>query len=117
MSRKQISLSDAIDERAKAIIKARGFSGLSGLLDALIREEYERRYPPIISEPGAYVLNDKTSLSKKTLSDAVEALETAEHAALKLPRDVGVSTTGKVSRPKRPARPHRTSQSPPSNAT
>jgi hypothetical protein len=48
--RKNISLSQQVEERAKAIIEARGFDGLSDLLAALIREEYERRQPPTLQE-------------------------------------------------------------------
>jgi len=43
MSRKNISISEAIEGRAQQLIHARGFRGLSDLIDALIREEYERR--------------------------------------------------------------------------
>jgi hypothetical protein len=49
--RKNISLSHSIEERAKRIIEARGFTGLSDLVAALIREEYERRNPPVV-QPG-----------------------------------------------------------------
>ena len=45
-----ISLSDKIEQRAKEVIEARGFSGLSDLLAVLIREEYERRHPPALHE-------------------------------------------------------------------
>lgn len=45
MSRKNISLNEVMEERAQALIRARGFSGLSDLLATLIREEYERRHP------------------------------------------------------------------------
>lgn len=41
--RKNISFSPKIEERAQAIIRERGFDGLSDLFAALVREEYERR--------------------------------------------------------------------------
>jgi len=53
MSRKNISLSEPIEERAQQLIKARGFSGLSDMLATLIREEYERRHPPTLQEGQA----------------------------------------------------------------
>jgi hypothetical protein len=43
MSRKQISLTDPVEERAKSIINRRGFNGLSDMIATLVREEYERR--------------------------------------------------------------------------
>jgi hypothetical protein len=54
MSRKNISLHSEVEKRAKDIIKARGFAGLSDLLAALIREEHERRHPPEISAVTSY---------------------------------------------------------------
>jgi hypothetical protein len=49
--RKNISLSKEVKKRADAIIKARGFSGLSDLIQTLIREEFERRKPDEPNEP------------------------------------------------------------------
>lgn len=43
MSRKNISLTDPIEERALAIISKRGFTGLSDMIAVLVREEYERK--------------------------------------------------------------------------
>lgn len=43
MSRKNISLTKPIDERAAKLIEARGFTGLSDLIAVLVREEFERR--------------------------------------------------------------------------
>ena len=45
MPRKNVSFDDPIEERANWLIQQRGFSGLSNLLEVLIREEYERRHP------------------------------------------------------------------------
>ena len=43
MSRKNISLSDKIEDRAKKLIAKRGFDGLSDMIAVLVREEFERR--------------------------------------------------------------------------
>lgn len=51
MSRKNISLNLTIQQRAETLIKLRAFTGLSDLLSALIREEWERRHPPAIEPP------------------------------------------------------------------
>ncbi len=48
MSRKNISISDPVEQRAKEVMKARGIVGLSSLMDVLIREEFERRQAPVI---------------------------------------------------------------------
>jgi hypothetical protein len=50
--RKNISVHQQIDERANKIIERRGFSGLSDLIAALIREEYERRFPGDLTYPA-----------------------------------------------------------------
>jgi hypothetical protein len=60
MSRKNISLPEAINDRAKELIAARGFSGLSDLIAVLIREEYERRGSPALlkESPSAYAAGE-----------------------------------------------------------
>jgi len=59
MTRKNISLNLIIQERAEALIKLRGFTGLSDLLSSLIREEWERGHPieSPLPDPVTY-LND-----------------------------------------------------------
>jgi hypothetical protein len=72
--RKNISLSSQVEERAKAIIKARGFDGLSDLIAALVREEFERRHPPTIV-PGA-------PREPETISSHAEEISSARKAEL-----------------------------------
>lgn len=50
MPRWNISLTRQIKRRADEIIRARGFAGpgLSDCVQTLIREEYERRSPPVV---------------------------------------------------------------------
>lgn len=45
--RKNISISDQMIEMAEQICKLRGFRDFSGLLEQLIREEWERRNGPV----------------------------------------------------------------------
>jgi hypothetical protein len=58
--RTTITLPDAIKKKAEAIMEARDFGDLSGFLQQLIREEYERRHGPITmadeirEDPPAY---------------------------------------------------------------
>jgi metal-responsive CopG/Arc/MetJ family transcriptional regulator len=55
-----VNLSPESRRRADAIIAARGFRGLSDVIAALIREEYERRCPPQIHEvPPPYKTKPK----------------------------------------------------------
>jgi hypothetical protein len=51
MSRHQITLSEKLAKRARAIknLRAIGGDGYSELLQVLIREEYERLKPPVLS--------------------------------------------------------------------
>lgn len=72
--RKNISLSAQVEERAKAIIEARGFDGLSDLIAALVREEYERRQPPVLQEPPA---NSQAKPSSGDVEAAIHALAAA----------------------------------------
>ena len=61
MSRKNISLSEQIEQRAQAVIESRGFSGLSDLIAVLVREEYERRFGPMMltEQPVTYKIKTK----------------------------------------------------------
>lgn len=54
MSRKNVSLTKPIDERAAAIIHARGFTGLSDMIAVLVREEFERRQMKLEETPPPY---------------------------------------------------------------
>lgn len=70
MSRKNISLSEPIQKRAKAIIFERGFNGLSDLIGTLIREDFERRFGPVkLSEIGV-----SSATGAKVATDFVAAL-------------------------------------------
>jgi hypothetical protein len=71
--RKNISFGKGIKHRADEIIKVRGFKGLSELLSALVREEYERRTPPII-----YPTGQETGIQRKIL-DSVNAAKSKGH--------------------------------------
>lgn len=64
-----ISLSEEVEARAQKIIDARGFSGLSDLLQALIREEYERRNPPVILSDS--LGESKPSAQATDVADAI----------------------------------------------
>jgi Arc/MetJ-type ribon-helix-helix transcriptional regulator len=59
LSRKNVSLSPQIEARASELIQARAFQGMSELIAALIREEYERRHPPTVPDPAELAAKHK----------------------------------------------------------
>lgn len=69
--RKNISLTQPVEDRAAAIMEARGFNGLSDMIATLVREEYERRHPPQIG--GA--LREDSNFPAKTEATAGQALD------------------------------------------
>ncbi len=48
--RKNTTISKVILSRAEEIMKLRGFDDFSEFISALVREEHERRQPPILKE-------------------------------------------------------------------
>lgn len=60
--RKNVSLTAPIEERAKEIIRLRGFTGLSNMIAVLVREEYERK---IAQPPAALKESQKTEAAIK----------------------------------------------------
>ena len=81
--RKNISLHDEVEKRAEELIRARGFSGLSDLVQSLIREEYERRHAPRVKpfysspQPEQAKLNDSASDQSVVESTAQSAARKA----------------------------------------
>lgn len=51
--RKSLTFNPEVVARAEAIMRARGFDEMSDFVSTLIREEYERRHPPVIQESPA----------------------------------------------------------------
>jgi hypothetical protein len=70
--RRNVSLSAQVEARAEQIIKARGFDGLSDMVQTLIREEYERRHPAHVlkEDPAPYgkKISSTTAAAKDLLS-------------------------------------------------
>ncbi len=61
--RKNTTIGKNILERADAVMKARGFDDFSEFISALIREEYERRHPPVLtpSNKGRHRLEQESA--------------------------------------------------------
>lgn len=73
MPRKNVSLPSAIQKRAKEIIKVRGFNGLSDCLQALVREEYERRTPPTVIPSGKAAIDPAKESADQIQAEEQEA--------------------------------------------
>lgn len=79
MSRKNISLTEPIEERANEVIRERGFTGLSDMIAVLVREEFERR--------GLVLKDAPSSTLEEAEKKIVDAVET--HYGKRKPRKSG----------------------------
>lgn len=62
MSRKNVSITKPIDERVNALIKERGFRGLSDMIATLVREEFDRRGMSLNEDATPYKANSTAEL-------------------------------------------------------
>lgn len=94
---KNLTLNDRVLTFAERIMQLRGFDNLTGLVETLLREEYERRHGPLnFEEMDALALNERRQGNEKkypepkpnadTLHETSEALEKAKRRAVVLHR-------------------------------
>jgi hypothetical protein len=82
-TRTQISVNPELVDVAHQLMEKRKFSAFSGLIEALIREEWERRFGP--ATYLASIMNEtKTTPAKNRTIRRVNSDRTVENRALKI---------------------------------